>query len=63
VVVAPPAAPAARDEADLAAAIVPMLEAGMSPARAADVVATLGAAPRNAAYRAALAAAATRDSA
>ena len=63
VVVAPPAAPAAPDEADLAAAIVPMLDAGMSPARAADVVATLGAAPRNAAYRAALAAAATRDSA
>jgi hypothetical protein len=40
-----------------------MIEAGMSPARAADVVATLGAAPRNAAYRAALAAAAMRDSA
>lgn len=63
VVVAPPPEPAAPDEAALAEAIVPMLEAGMSPARAADAVAALGAAPRNAAYRAALAAAAMRDSA
>lgn len=63
VVVAPPAAPPAPDEGALAAAIVPMLDAGMSPARAADVVAALGAAPRNAAYRAALAASAMRDSA
>jgi 16S rRNA (cytidine1402-2'-O)-methyltransferase len=61
VVIAPPAAPAPPDDEALAAAIAPMLEAGMSPARAADVVAALGAAPRNAAYRAALAAA--RDSA
>jgi hypothetical protein len=37
-----------------------MLEAGMSPARAAEAVALLGAAPRNAAYRAALAAASRR---
>lgn len=63
VVVAPPPAPPAPDEDALAEAIVPMLDAGMSPARAADVVAALGAAPRNAAYRAALAAAAMRDSA
>jgi len=64
VVVGAPPAPVAADEGDLAEAIVPMLEAGMSPARAADVVAGLGAAPRNAAYRAALAAAkALRDSA
>lgn len=61
VVIAPPAAPAPPDDEALAAAITPMLAAGMSPARAADVVAALGAAPRNAAYRAALAAA--RDSA
>jgi len=63
VVVAPPPAPPAPDEDALAEAIVPLLDAGMSPARAADVVAALGAAPRNAAYRAALAAAAMRDSA
>jgi 16S rRNA (cytidine1402-2'-O)-methyltransferase len=64
VVVGAPPAPAAPDEDALASAIIPMLEAGMSPARAADVVAALGAAPRNAAYRAALAAAvALRDSA
>ncbi len=61
VVIAPPAALPAFDEDALAREIVPMLEAGMSPARAADVVAALGAAPRNAAYRAALAAAAMRD--
>ncbi|MSO44588.1 MAG: 16S rRNA (cytidine(1402)-2'-O)-methyltransferase [Thermoleophilia bacterium] len=63
VVIAAPAEAPATDEGALVAAIVPMLDAGMSPARAADVVAALGAAPRNAAYRAALAAAATRDSA
>jgi 16S rRNA (cytidine1402-2'-O)-methyltransferase len=64
VVVGAPPPPAAPDEGALASSIVPMLEAGMSPARAADVVASLGAAPRNAAYRAALAAAAAlRDSA
>lgn len=54
VVVGPPAGEEAPDEAALAEAMAPMLDAGMSPARAADVVATLGAAPRNAAYRAAL---------
>jgi 16S rRNA (cytidine1402-2'-O)-methyltransferase len=54
VVVAPPSAPPAPDEDALADAMAPMLAAGMSPARAADVVAALGAAPRNAAYRAAL---------
>lgn len=54
VVVAPPALPPAPDEQALAQAMAPMLEAGMSPARAADVAAALGAAPRNAAYRAAL---------
>jgi 16S rRNA (cytidine1402-2'-O)-methyltransferase len=63
VVIAPPSEPPPLDEDALAAALMPMIEAGMSPARAADVVATLGAAPRNAAYRAALAAAAMRDSA
>jgi 16S rRNA (cytidine1402-2'-O)-methyltransferase len=63
VVIAPPAAPPAQDEDALAEALMPMIEAGMSPARAADVVAGLGAASRNAAYRAALAAAATRNSA
>ena len=63
VVIAPPAAPPAQDEDALADALRPMIEAGMSPARAADVVAGLGAASRNAAYRAALAAAATRNSA
>jgi 16S rRNA (cytidine1402-2'-O)-methyltransferase len=63
VVIAPPAAPPAQDEDALADALMPMIEAGMSPARAADVVAGLGAASRNAAYRAALAAAATRNSA
>jgi 16S rRNA (cytidine1402-2'-O)-methyltransferase len=60
IVVAPPATPAAADEDALAQALVPMLDAGMGPATVADVVATLGAAPRNAAYRAALAAAAAR---
>jgi 16S rRNA (cytidine1402-2'-O)-methyltransferase len=63
VVVAPPAEAPAQDEAALAEALMPMIEAGMSPARAADVVAGLGAASRNAAYRAALAAAAMRNSA
>jgi 16S rRNA (cytidine1402-2'-O)-methyltransferase len=63
VVVGAPPPPAAPDEGALAEAIVPLLEAGMSPARAADAVAALGAAPRNAAYRAALAAAALRSSA
>jgi len=63
VVVAPPAEAPAPDEAALAEALMPMIEAGMSPARAADVVAGLGAASRNAAYRAALAAAAMRSSA
>lgn len=58
VVVAPPRRAEGLDEDALAGAIAPMIEAGMSPARAADVVAALGAAPRNAAYRAALAAAA-----
>jgi 16S rRNA (cytidine1402-2'-O)-methyltransferase len=63
VVVAPPAAAPAPDEDAMAQAMLPMLEAGMSPARAADVVSALGAGSRNAAYRAALAAAAMRDSA
>jgi len=54
VVVAPPPVPPAPDEDSLARAIAPLLDAGISPARAADVVAALGAAPRNAAYRAAL---------
>lgn len=38
-----------------------LLEAGVSPARAAEIAATLGAASRNAAYRAALTAAARRS--
>lgn len=54
VVVGPPAREAVPDDHALVAAMAPMIDAGMSPSRAADVVATLGAAPRNAAYRAAL---------
>jgi 16S rRNA (cytidine1402-2'-O)-methyltransferase len=63
VVVAPPPEAPAPDEGALAEALLPMIDAGMSPARAADVVAGLGAASRNAAYRAALAAVAMRNSA
>ncbi|MGD9695115.1 MAG: 16S rRNA (cytidine(1402)-2'-O)-methyltransferase [Thermoleophilia bacterium] len=56
------AAPPARDagDADLAAGMALLLDAGLSAARAAEAAAALGAAPRNRAYRAALAAA--RDS-
>ena len=60
VVLGPPApAPPAGDE-QLEAGLALMLEAGMSPARAAEAAAALGAAPRNRAYRAALAAATRR---
>jgi 16S rRNA (cytidine1402-2'-O)-methyltransferase len=61
VVVGPasPPAPDADDEA-LGRGLALLLDAGMSPARAAEAVAALGAAPRNRAYRAALAAAEQR---
>jgi 16S rRNA (cytidine1402-2'-O)-methyltransferase len=61
VVIGPPAEAAGEaDDGRLEAGLAVMLEAGMSPARAAEAVALLGAAPRNAAYRAALAAASRR---
>ena len=61
VVIAP--APAAAGDAGapaLAAGMALLIDAGLSPARAAEAAAALGAAPRNAAYRAALAAAESR---
>jgi 16S rRNA (cytidine1402-2'-O)-methyltransferase len=61
VVLAPPAPPGAPDDAALEAGLAAMLGAGMTPARAAEAVAALGAAPRNRAYRAALAAASRRE--
>jgi 16S rRNA (cytidine1402-2'-O)-methyltransferase len=60
VVLAPPAPPPPTPDEDLEAGLGLMLEAGMSPARAAEAAAALGAAPRNRAYRAALAAATRR---
>jgi 16S rRNA (cytidine1402-2'-O)-methyltransferase len=56
VVLAPPAGPPAPGDDALAAGLDLLLDAGIGPARAAEVVAALGAAPRNRAYRAALAA-------
>jgi 16S rRNA (cytidine1402-2'-O)-methyltransferase len=63
VVIAP--APAGRGAAarDLTAPIGVLLDAGLSPARAAEVLSALGAAPRNAAYRAAVDLAAARRNA
>lgn len=62
VVLGPPAparaAGAAPDALDAGLAV--LLDAGLSPARAAEALAALEVAPRNAAYRAALAAAASR---
>jgi 16S rRNA (cytidine1402-2'-O)-methyltransferase len=60
VVLGPSAAAAVGEEA-LAAGLAVLLDAGLSPARAAEAVAALGVAPRNRAYRAALAAAESRS--
>ena len=60
-VLAPPAPAGGPDDAALEAGLGVMLGAGMSPARAAEAVAALGASPRNRAYRAALAAASRRE--
>jgi 16S rRNA (cytidine1402-2'-O)-methyltransferase len=49
-------ADAAPDEARLREVLALLREAGLGPARAADLAAALGAAPRNRAYREALAA-------
>jgi len=49
-----PAAPPADDAGGLEATLTVLLDAGLSPARAADAAAALGAGARNAAYRAAL---------
>lgn len=54
---------AGADEAGLRSAMALLLDAGVGAARAAEVAAALGAAPRNRAYRAALAAAEERRSA
>jgi hypothetical protein len=51
---AAPGAPA-PDEARLREVLALLRDAGLGPARAADVAAALGAAPRNRAYREALA--------
>lgn len=55
---APPSPPAGEDRLRAGAGV--LLEAGLAPARAAEALAALGVAPRNAAYRAALAADASR---
>ena len=60
VVVGPPAPAGDPDPARLGAGAEILLEAGLTPGRAAEALAALGAAPRNAAYRAALAAAERR---
>jgi 16S rRNA (cytidine1402-2'-O)-methyltransferase len=54
VVVGPAAAPAEPDDARLREVLALLRDAGLSPARAAEVAAALGAAPRNRAYRIAL---------
>ncbi len=51
----------ADDTGALDAGVAVLVDAGLSPARAADAAAALGLGPRNAAYRAALAAASRRD--
>jgi 16S rRNA (cytidine1402-2'-O)-methyltransferase len=61
VVLAPPDATAAPDDARLSEGLALLLDAGLAPARAAEAAAALGAAPRNAAYRAALEAARRRS--
>lgn len=60
VVIGPAAAPADDDDR-LGAGVRTLLEAGLSPGRAADVAARLGLGARNAAYREALAAAKRSD--
>ena len=61
VVVGPAAEPAPAEPESLAPGMDLLLEAGLSPARAAQIAAALGAASRNVAYRAALTAAARRS--
>lgn len=60
VVIGPPAA-APADEGAVGRAVSLMLDAGLSPAKAAELTAALGLAARNAAYREALAAASRTD--
>ena len=60
VVLGPPAPAGEPDPARLEAAADVLLDAGLAPAKASEALAALGAAPRNAAYRAALAAAERR---
>jgi hypothetical protein len=48
-------------ERDVEHAIDVLLDAGLAPAKAAEVAASLGVAPRNVAYRAAVAAAKRAD--
>jgi 16S rRNA (cytidine1402-2'-O)-methyltransferase len=60
VVIGPPASAPRPDDSRLAAGLESLLDAGLGPARAAEAAAALGAAPRNEAYRAALAAAERR---
>ncbi len=61
VVIGPVAGPEPAEPESLAPGMDLLLEAGLSPARAAEVAAALGAASRNVAYRAALTAAARRS--
>ncbi len=56
-VIGPAATPVGADDDRVAHSVAVLLEAGLSPARAADVVSRLGLGARNAAYREALAAA------
>jgi 16S rRNA (cytidine1402-2'-O)-methyltransferase len=60
VVIAPPEPAGAPDPGRVDAGAEVLLDAGLAPARAAEALAALGVAPRNAAYRAALAAAERR---
>ena len=60
-VVIGPAAPVATDAGAVTHAVERILDAGLSPAKAAELAAALGIASRNAAYREALAAASRRD--
>ena len=61
VVVGPAAVPVAGDADRVAHGVAVLLEAGLTPGRAADVAARLGLGARNAAYREALAAAKRSD--
>ncbi|MDX6554400.1 MAG: rRNA (cytidine1402-2-O)-methyltransferase [Miltoncostaeaceae bacterium] len=60
VVIGPPAPAAGPDESRVGEGVEVLLDAGLTPAKAAEALAALGVAPRNAAYRAALAAAERR---